>query len=39
MLDPVCQIASFYRAVEALARSRGLNPDAPPLLKKITETI
>ena len=32
-------IQSFYRMAEALSRARGLDPDAPPHLKKITETI
>ena len=31
-------ILSFYRLVEALARSRGLDPDRPPHLSKITRT-
>ncbi|HTM76300.1 MAG TPA: SIS domain-containing protein, partial [Devosia sp.] len=37
--DPLALIVSFYAFVEALARHRGLNPDAPRMLKKITETI
>lgn len=37
-LDPVSQIASFYRLVEAFARRRGLDPDAPRELAKVTET-
>ena len=37
--DPLALIVSFYGFVEALARHRGLNPDAPPMLKKITETV
>jgi glutamine---fructose-6-phosphate transaminase (isomerizing) len=28
----------FYQALEHTARSRGLDPDAPPGLNKITET-
>ncbi len=37
--DPLALIVSFYGFVEALARHRGLNPDAPPMLRKVTETI
>lgn len=37
--DPLSLIVSFYGFVEALARHRGLNPDAPRLLKKVTETL
>lgn len=37
-LDPVCAIQSFYPMVEALARARGNDPDAPPHLKKVTRT-
>ena len=31
-------ILPFYGFVEAWSRSRGLNPDAPVALKKVTET-
>jgi glucosamine--fructose-6-phosphate aminotransferase (isomerizing) len=37
-LDPISAIQSFYPAVEALARARGLDPDAPRFLHKITRT-
>ncbi len=37
--DPLSLIVSFYGFVEALARHRGLNPDAPRMLKKVTETL
>jgi glutamine---fructose-6-phosphate transaminase (isomerizing) len=37
-LDGVSMIQSFYVMVEALARARGLNPDQPPRLKKVTLT-
>lgn len=37
--DPLALIVSFYGFVEALARHRGLNPDAPPMLRKVTETV
>lgn len=39
LLDPLCQITSLYRFVDHLARGRGLDPDRPRLLKKVTETI
>lgn len=37
-LDPILAIASFYPAVEALARARGLDPDKPRHLSKVTQT-
>ena len=37
-IEPMLQIQSFYRAAEALARARGLDPDRPPHLAKVTET-
>ncbi|MBK6008290.1 SIS domain-containing protein [Ramlibacter ginsenosidimutans] len=37
-LDAVCAIQSFYPMVEALARTRGNDPDSPPHLKKVTRT-
>jgi glutamine---fructose-6-phosphate transaminase (isomerizing) len=36
---PLLLIVSFYRFVEALARRRGFNPDTPPHLRKVTETV
>jgi glucosamine--fructose-6-phosphate aminotransferase (isomerizing) len=36
---PLVLAASFYRFVEALARRRGFNPDTPPHLRKVTETV
>lgn len=39
LTDPLSLIVSFYGFVETLARHRGLNPDAPPMLKKVTETV
>lgn len=32
-------MVSCYAAVERIARARGFDPDAPPLLKKVTETL
>jgi len=39
LTDPISLIASFYSMVERVAESRGINPDAPRHLKKVTETI
>jgi glucosamine--fructose-6-phosphate aminotransferase (isomerizing) len=36
---PIVTIASFYRAANALALRRGRNPDMPPHLRKVTETV
>lgn len=38
-IQPLCQALSFYCAVPELARLRGLNPDLPPNLRKVTETV
>jgi glutamine---fructose-6-phosphate transaminase (isomerizing) len=38
LLEPILQIQSFYRAADALALARGLDPDHPPHLAKVTET-
>lgn len=39
LTDPILLIISYYKFVESLARIKGLNPDSPPNLKKVTETI
>ena len=39
LTDALVLIVSFYGFVEALSRRRGFNPDQPPHLKKVTETI
>lgn len=36
---PLVLIVTFYAFVEALARRRGFDPDKPPHLRKVTETI
>lgn len=36
---PLLAIQSFYRAINALALRRGYNPDLPPHLNKVTETV
>ena len=38
-LQPMLLIQSFYRMASALAVARGFNPDAPPHLRKVTETV
>jgi glucosamine--fructose-6-phosphate aminotransferase (isomerizing) len=38
-MTPVLQIQSFYRMVNALSVARGYDPDHPPHLSKITETM
>ncbi len=37
-LDAISAIQSFYPLVEAVARARGRDPDAPPRLRKVTCT-
>ncbi|MGB7244190.1 MAG: SIS domain-containing protein, partial [Sulfitobacter sp.] len=39
LTDPIALIASFYAMVERVATARGINPDAPRHLKKVTETV
>ena len=36
---PLVLVVSFYRFIEALARRRGFDPDTPPHLRKVTETV
>ena len=36
---PLLAVQGFYRAVEALSRARGYDPDRPPHLRKVTETV
>lgn len=38
VLSPISVIQSFYIMAEALARARGLQPDTPQFLKKVTIT-
>ncbi len=37
--DPVVMLLPAYRAIEAAARHRGLDPDRPRHLSKVTETL
>ncbi|MEM9964434.1 MAG: SIS domain-containing protein [Asticcacaulis sp.] len=39
ILEPILRIQSFYRFANALSLARGLNPDAPPHLNKVTRTV
>jgi glucosamine--fructose-6-phosphate aminotransferase (isomerizing) len=36
---PLAQVVSFYLAIPAIARARGLDPDRPGNLTKVTETV
>ncbi len=38
LLAPIVWLPSFYPAAARLARARGLDPDRPPFLNKVTET-
>lgn len=38
-IEPMLMLQSFYRMVDALALARGRNPDQPPHLRKVTETV
>ncbi len=37
--DPIASVVSFYSMVEQVATARGINPDVPRHLKKVTETV
>ncbi len=37
--DPVLMLVPAYRAIEVAARMRGLDPDNPPHLSKVTRTL
>jgi glutamine---fructose-6-phosphate transaminase (isomerizing) len=39
VLEPIAYALSFYRLANAVALARGLDPDEPPHLSKITETL
>jgi glucosamine--fructose-6-phosphate aminotransferase (isomerizing) len=36
---PIALIQSFYPLAESIARARGLDPDNPPHLRKVTHTV
>jgi glutamine---fructose-6-phosphate transaminase (isomerizing) len=39
LVAPLVMATGFYRFVEDLARRRGFDPDTPPHLRKVTETV
>ncbi len=39
VLMPLLQARAFYGGIAALARARGLDPDRPPHLRKVTQTL
>ena len=39
LTDPISLITTFYATVEAVAVARGIDPDAPRHLQKVTETV
>ena len=39
VLEPILMIQSFYRMANALSVARGYDPDSPPHLNKVTETV
>jgi glutamine---fructose-6-phosphate transaminase (isomerizing) len=39
LLDPIVTVQAFYPLAAALAQARGLDPDRPPGLRKVTTTI
>ncbi len=39
VIEPLLYAQSFYRMANALSLARGLDPDRPPNLSKVTETL
>jgi glutamine---fructose-6-phosphate transaminase (isomerizing) len=39
VIEPLLHVQSFYRMASALALMRGRDPDRPPYLSKVTETL
>ncbi len=39
LLTPIVALHAFYRVAEETARRRGRDPDQPPHLRKVTETV
>ncbi|WP_079210485.1 SIS domain-containing protein [Brucella pituitosa] len=39
LLDPIVGLGAYYRYIEQVALARGLNPDTPLNLSKVTETL
>jgi glucosamine--fructose-6-phosphate aminotransferase (isomerizing) len=38
-IEPILIVQSFYKMANALALARGCDPDSPPHLNKVTETL
>ena len=38
-IEPILMVESFYHMATALAFARGFDPDKPPHLNKVTETL
>lgn len=38
-LDPIASLLFYYRLIEAVTREKGLDPDRPSRLRKVTETV
>jgi glucosamine--fructose-6-phosphate aminotransferase (isomerizing) len=39
LIDPLLGLGAYYRLIERVALAKGLNPDKPRNLKKVTETV
>lgn len=39
LIEPMLQVQALYRAANTLSLARGLDPDRPPHLTKVTETL
>ncbi len=39
LTDPIAMVLPFYALIESVSRARGLDPDQPANLRKITETL
>jgi glucosamine--fructose-6-phosphate aminotransferase (isomerizing) len=39
VIQPILVAQSFYRLANALSIARGCDPDRPPHLRKVTETL
>jgi glucosamine--fructose-6-phosphate aminotransferase (isomerizing) len=39
VIEPLLMVQSFYRMIASLAPARGFDPDRPPHLNKVTETL
>ena len=39
LIDPLVALLPYYRLIEAVTRARGLDPDRPANLNKVTRTM